>query len=103
MVHRPNCRNRAVELHHDPPLALGGRELHPDDARGVCRDCHKRLSGELRDALGLPYAPTRRTREPAATGPRKIWEGAISIPVEGPALVIDRDGVTRRIPRGQYS
>jgi hypothetical protein len=76
----PDCRNRSVELHHDPPLALGGRELHPDDARGVCRDCHKRLSGELRDALGLPYAPHGRPADPVKTGPPKVWEGAITIP-----------------------
>jgi hypothetical protein len=103
----PDCRNRSVELHHDPPLALGGGELHPDDARGVCRDCHKRLTGELRDELGLPFAPNGRTPESHGhtadrmqTGPRKVWEGAISIPIAGPAIVIDRNGVARRIPRG---
>jgi len=96
------CRNIAVEVHHDPPLALGGRELHPDDARGVCTDCHKRLSGELRDPLGLPYVPNGHTAQPAKTGPPKVWEGAVTIPVAGPALVIDRDGVARRIPCGHY-
>jgi hypothetical protein len=96
------CRNRTVELHHDPPLALGGRELHPDDARGVCRDCHKRLTGELRDELGLPFAPNGRTAAPMKPGPITVWEGAISIPIKGPAIVIDRDGVVRRVGRGEY-
>jgi hypothetical protein len=41
-------------------------------------------------------------REPDKTGPRKVWEGAISIPVEGPAVVINRDGVVRHIRRGAY-
>jgi hypothetical protein len=97
----PDCCNRSVELHHDPPLTLGGRELHPDDARGVCRDCHKRLTGELRDELGLPFAPNGRTAGPVKPGPITVWEGAISIPI-GPAIVIDRNGVVRRIRRGEY-
>jgi hypothetical protein len=60
------------------------------------------LSSELRDRLGLPYAPHRRPAEPAKSGPPKVWEGAISITLKGPALVIDRDGGTRRIPRGHH-
>lgn len=99
---KPDCRNRSVELHHDPPLALGGRELHPDDARGVCRGCHKRLSTELRDALGLPYAPSRRTRQRAKTGPPRVSIGALDLPVEGPALVTYPDGSIRFIRRGEY-
>jgi 5-methylcytosine-specific restriction endonuclease McrA len=97
----PGCRNSAVEVHHDPPLAEGGRELHPDDARGVCVRCHRRLTGELRDRLGLPYAPNgRAAAERVKSGPPRVVEGAISIPVTGPALVIDRDGAVRRIPGG---
>ena len=60
------------------------------------------MTGELRDALGLPYAPNGRGAEPAKTGPPKVWEGAITIPVTGPALVSDRDGATRRIGRGRH-
>jgi hypothetical protein len=98
----PACRNRTDELHHDRPLALGAVSSTPDDARGVCRDCHKRLTGELRDELGLPFAPNGRTAGPVKPGPITVWEGAISIPIKGPAIVIDRDGVVRRIRRGEY-
>jgi hypothetical protein len=31
-----------------------------------------------------------------------VWEGEIAVALNGPALVIGRDGVTRRIRRGQY-
>jgi hypothetical protein len=60
------CRNAAAELHHDPALVDGGRELYSDDARGVCRPCHKRLTGELTrpPRLALRAAqPTRRPRQ----------------------------------------
>jgi hypothetical protein len=35
-------------------------------------------------------------------GGTTVWEGAISIPIKGPAIVIDRNGVVRRIRRGEH-
>jgi 5-methylcytosine-specific restriction endonuclease McrA len=76
----PGCHARATELHHERALIDGGSELDPANARAVCHRCHVRLTGELRDRLGLPFRPGHR---PAAVrhgdeANGKVWFGAIS-------------------------
>jgi hypothetical protein len=101
----PACPNRSTQLHHDPALVEGGQELNPNHARGVCGPCHRRLSAELRERLGLPYSPGSKppARRVDKAGPPKVWlgEAFADYEVEGPAQVIMHTGETRYVPAGR--
>jgi hypothetical protein len=95
------CDRRSVEVDHDPPLLErpdGASPYDPSTAFGKCRGHHLEATRALRPKHGLPYAPG----DPGPSGPAPpppgrsgrptFWEGAISVPVTGPARVVRSDG-----------
>lgn len=44
------CGKFGTEVHEEPSRAHGGDPLNPDDCVLVCRECHRRITGDV----GLP-------------------------------------------------
>jgi hypothetical protein len=104
------CTARATEVDHDPPLLErpdGASPYDPSTAFGQCREHHLQATRELRLRHGLPYAPGAPHRERTAKPSLRVtsrelptvWEGALSIPITGPARVVRR-GQMIDVPAG---
>jgi hypothetical protein len=96
---RPNCTNRATELHHKTPLSRGGARLDPRNAEGLCARHHR----EETDRLLADSDRTRRRPSPTAkptNATTTVHEGAIRISVDGPRRVITPSGEVFDVPSG---
>jgi hypothetical protein len=103
---RPILRPQDGTLHHDPPVTDGGNAFSERPAHKSCNASHGgRLgaarSGRRRDEAELelpvpgPRAPARFSRYP------RVWPGAITPNVTGPADIIHPDGTVTRLEAGQ--
>jgi hypothetical protein len=104
------CNLPATEVDHDPPLLERPDHASPYDpstAFGKCREHHLEATRALRLRHRLPFSPAGGPapgRSPRASPGRRekstVWEGALSIPVTGPARVVRHDGQVIDVPAG---
>jgi hypothetical protein len=90
-----------------PPWLRAARSSTPITREAYEDPCHKRLSAELRERLGLPYS--RGSKPPARpvdkAGPPKVWlgEAFADYEVDVLAQVIRHDGTTYFAPGSSRS